>query len=196
MTTHPLSRPPGRLAPIHRAPTLSTRLFALLFRWKLGKVMSSIPIVFARFPALTWPHLLTLRLTQRLELDATLVQLVSIRVSMVNGCAYCTDLHQAFARAEGHARDKLRAVGDPEAPCFDARERAALRYVDEATRDRRVRDETFESLRDHFDEVQIVQLTWLAAFTGYLNHLAMPLGLENEGFCELLERREVAHEAS
>lgn len=84
------------------------------------------------------------------------------------------------------ARCCASPTGSPAAsPHFDARERAALAYTEEATRSRKVSDATFEALRSHFDERQIVELTWLNAVGNYFNLIAVPLGLESDGLAEI-----------
>jgi alkylhydroperoxidase family enzyme len=49
-----------------------------------------------------------------------------------------------------------------------------------------VPDEVFAALRVHLSENEVVELTWLCAFTTYLNRLAVPLGIGSDGFCALL----------
>ena len=60
-------------------------------------------------------------------------------------------------------------------PLFDERERAALAYVDEATRNKTVSDATFETLRKHFDDREIVEITYLHAIENFYNLINIPL---------------------
>jgi AhpD family alkylhydroperoxidase len=179
-----------RLAPIDRAPTLGVWLFSWFFRRLLGKVMMPARVIYTRMPRLLWPQLLLYRLAARgLSLPPLLVHRVMIRVSLRHGCAFCTDIHQAMAVREGYeARScvlPLEREGD--LPLGSA-ERAALAYVDAMCAGGRVDDATFEGLRGHWNERQIVELTWLAAFTTYLNRMASALGIGSDDFCGALDQ--------
>jgi AhpD family alkylhydroperoxidase len=147
--------------------------------------MMAARVIYARMPRLLWPQLLMYRLAaRRLSLPPLLVHQVQIRVSQQNGCSFCTDLHQAVALREGHERSRLlRSDGGLLESGPEPAEHAALRYVDEVCASGQPTDATFEALRARFDERQIVELTWLCAFTTYLNRLATPLGIESDGFC-------------
>src|SRR3954466_10494750 len=68
------------------------------------------------------------------ELDPALRDLVSLRASILNGCAYCVDMHTLDARKRGESEQRLYAVAAwHEAPFFDERERAALALTDAVT---------------------------------------------------------------
>src|SRR6185503_5402648 len=77
-------------------------------------------------------------------------------------------------------------------PLFSERERAALVYVEEATRAKRVSDATFADLRRHFNEREIVEITWLNALENYYNLINLPLQIESDGLCAIAERRAAA----
>ena len=82
--------------------------------------------------------------------------------------------------------EKFRALGSYRtSDLFSDAERAALDYCGEITRERAVSDATFETLRKHFDERQIVELTWVNAVGNFFNLLAVPLGIESDGLAEL-----------
>jgi len=87
-------------------------------------------------------------------------------------------------------RERFRDLLDfASSPHFSERERAALAYTQEVTRERKASDATFERLRAHFSEKEIVELTWLNAVGNYFNLMAVPLGLESDGFEEIALRR-------
>jgi AhpD family alkylhydroperoxidase len=175
-----------RLAPLDRPRGLLLRLFNWLFRWRLGKEMMPARVIYARLPTLLWRSLPMLHLMQRgLRLGPALCHLIEVRVSVLNGCSFCADLHRADALLAGSLDDARALDGSSEDPRFDARQRAALRYVEEIARGGAVSDATFEQLRDHFSEREIVELTWLQAFTTYFNRMAVPLGIGSDGFCEI-----------
>ncbi len=189
------SLPPGhgapRLAPIERPRSLLLWLFGVVLRAQLGKNMMPAQVIYSRMPKLLVPQLLMLLLAQRfLSLPPLLVHLLQARVSLHNGCTFCMDLHRALALREGYGEEKLSAAVDTTLPApWDERERAALAFADQTTKSGRIDDSTFAELEAAFNERQIVEITWLCAFTTYLNRLATPLGIGSDGFCELARAR-------
>src|SRR4051812_11526196 len=80
------------------------------------------------------PYRAMLALDSAVELDPGLRDLVSLRASILNGCAYCVDMHTKDARKRGESEQRLYAVATwHEAPFFDERERAALALTDAVT---------------------------------------------------------------
>jgi AhpD family alkylhydroperoxidase len=94
-------------------------------------------------------------------LEATLLELVKIRVSQINGCAYCLDMHTKNARVAGEREQRLYAVAAwREAPFFTPRERAALAWAEALTLlPQGVPDALWEVVRATFTEREIVALT-------------------------------------
>jgi AhpD family alkylhydroperoxidase len=193
MAGHPARGP--RLAPLERARSFWVRLFALLLRWQLGKVMTPVTVIYARMPRLLWPQMRMVRLAQTgLSLDPTLVDLVQVRASVANGCSFCTDLHRAMAMRAGRDPEKLRAATDVSHPGsglsgLTGPERAALALASEMGLGGVPSDATFAALRATFDERAVVELVWLCAFTGYLTSLARGFGIESDGFCEAVSAK-------
>jgi alkylhydroperoxidase family enzyme len=110
---------------------------------------------------------------------------------MVNRCTFCVDIAKAMAVKEHIPLDKFHAL--PEwrtSPLFSDRERAALAYAEEATRNKKVEDATFATLRKHFSERQIVEITFLNALENFYNLLNLPLGIEDDGLCAIAEGRQ------
>lgn len=109
-------------------------------------------------------------------LERSLLQLVKLRASQINGCAYCVDLHSREARADGESEQRLSAVVVwREAPFFSERERAALAWTDAVTRlgEAGVPDDLYDYVREHFSEKELVDLTLaLVAINGW-NRLAI-----------------------
>src|SRR5579862_5872150 len=96
------------------------------------------------------------------KLEPSSLELVKLRASMINGCAYCVDMHSKDARAGGESEQRLYALSVlREAPSFTPRERAALAWVEAVTEvsTGHVPDEVFRLAREHFDERELVDLT-------------------------------------
>jgi AhpD family alkylhydroperoxidase len=104
-------------------------------------------------------------------LERSLLELMKIRASQINGCAYCIDMHTKDARALGETEQRIYALSAwHEAPFFSERERAALAWTDAVTRvaDTHVPDEVYAEVRTQFSEDEIVALTFaLVAINGW-----------------------------
>jgi AhpD family alkylhydroperoxidase len=109
-------------------------------------------------------------------LEHSLLELVKVRASMINGCAYCVDMHTKDARFAGETEQRLYAVSVwHETPFFTPRERAALRWTDALTVIARegVSDELFREVRSHFNEKELVDLTVVVITINGWNRLSV-----------------------
>jgi AhpD family alkylhydroperoxidase len=101
-------------------------------------------------------------------LPPKLIDLVDYRVSQINGCAFCLDMHAKDLRARGETEQRIFLVSAwrEAAHLYDARERAALAWSEAVTRlvDQEVPDAVYEEARAQFSETELVQLT-LAVIT-------------------------------
>ncbi|MGH7666800.1 MAG: carboxymuconolactone decarboxylase family protein [Candidatus Dormibacteria bacterium] len=111
-------------------------------------------------------------------LEAKLVELVKLRASQLNGCAYCLDMHSKDALAIGEGEQRLNVLPAwREAPFYSARERAALAWCESLTLlpERGAADEVYDELAQHFSAEEIVALTLeVVAINGW-NRLAVGL---------------------
>ena len=109
-------------------------------------------------------------------LERSLIELVKLRASQINGCAYCVDMHTKDARAEGETEQRLYAVSVwEETPFFTERERAALAWTEEVTLvgQGHVSDGVYQKARGSFSETELVNLTLaIIAINGW-NRLAI-----------------------
>jgi AhpD family alkylhydroperoxidase len=95
-------------------------------------------------------------------LDSSLLQLVRMRASQINGCAYCLDMHSKDARAEGETEQRLYCLPAwRETPFYTDRERAALAWTEAVTlvTEGHVPDDVFDEARKHFSEDELANLT-------------------------------------
>ena len=109
-------------------------------------------------------------------LEASLRELVKLRASQINGCAYCIDMHSKDARANGESEQRLYGlVAWQETPYYTERERAALAWTEAVTliAENDVPDELYEQVREQFSEQELVNLTLaIVAINGW-NRLAI-----------------------
>jgi AhpD family alkylhydroperoxidase len=103
-------------------------------------------------------------------------ELVELRASQINGCGFCTDMHTKEAAAAGETAVRLNLVAAwREATVFTEAERAALALAEEGTRladaHHGVSDETWEQVREHYDNDQVAALVCLVAMINAANRL-------------------------
>ena len=110
------------------------------------------------------------------ELEEPLQDLIKLRVSQINGCAYCIDMHWKDLRALGASEQKLYGLDAwEESPYYSDRERAALAWAEAVTkvRETHVPDEVYERARQVFSEKQLADLTLATAAINAWNRLAI-----------------------
>jgi len=109
-------------------------------------------------------------------LDHQLFELVKIRASQINGCAYCIDMHTKDARQAGETEQRIYALNAwRETPFFTDRERAALAWTEAVTRvgDTHVPDDVFALVKAHFTDGELVALTMGVVVINGWNRLAV-----------------------
>jgi AhpD family alkylhydroperoxidase len=120
-------------------------------------------------------------------LPAPLLDLLRLRVSQLNGCAYCVDSHTADALAGGETVARVAAVAAwSEGPWFDVRERAALALAESMTRltdsDDRVPQALWDDVAAHFDEPELSQLVMVITVINAWNRLGVALRMVPESY--------------
>jgi AhpD family alkylhydroperoxidase len=109
-------------------------------------------------------------------LEESLLHLIKLRASQVNGCAYCIDMHWKDLRAAGESEQRLYGLDAwEESHYYSDRERAALAWTEAVTniRDGHVRDEVYEKVRQHFSGKELADLTLAVAAINAWNRLAI-----------------------
>ena len=102
------------------------------------------------------------RQVRHARFDSTMMDLVRMRASQINGCAYCLDMHSKDARANGESEQRLYGLEAwRETPYYSARERAALEWTEALTlvTESHVPDEVFDRVREHFSEDELAHLS-------------------------------------
>jgi AhpD family alkylhydroperoxidase len=112
-------------------------------------------------------------------LEHSLLYLMKMRASQINGCGYCIDMHSKDARLEGETEQRLYLLDAwREAPIYSPRERAALAWTEAVTllKGGHIPDEVYTQLREQFKEEEIVYLTLAVVAINGWNRIAVPLG--------------------
>lgn len=110
------------------------------------------------------------------SLQKPLLELIRLRASQINGCAFCVDMHTKDARAAGESEQRLYAVSVwSDTPFFTDRERAALAWTEAVTRisESHVPDSVYQCARQQFDEKELVDLTMAIIAINSWNRLSV-----------------------
>ncbi len=111
-------------------------------------------------------------------LELGLTDLVKIRASQINGCAFCIHMHTRDARARGDTEERLDLLDAwRESPLYTTRERAALAWTEAVTlvSQTHVPDAVYADVRSRFDEPEVAKLTLLVAMINAWNRVAISL---------------------
>ena len=113
------------------------------------------------------------------SLEPGLAELVEIRASQINGCANCINLHTVAAREKGETEQRIYLLSAwHEAPCYSARERAALGWTEALTRlsEEHTHERAYEALKAQFTEAERVRLTLMIVVINGWNRIAVGFG--------------------
>jgi AhpD family alkylhydroperoxidase len=125
------------------------------------------------------------------SLDPSLVHLVEVRASQINGCANCINMHTHAAREAGETEQRLYLLPAwREAPCYSERERAALAWTDALTQisEGHTHEAAYPALKAHFTEEEQVKLTLMINVINGWNRLMVGFG----GWVEMPARKSAA----
>ena len=124
------------------------------------------------------PLLALVKYLQTGSIERPLIELVLMRASQLNGCAYCLDMHSKDARAAGETEQRLYVLQAwREAPFYSDRERAALAWCEAVTRldpIHGVPDEVYEQARAQFSEKELGDLNMAVILINAWNRIAIP----------------------
>ena len=127
------------------------------------------------------PFRALLHLQHSIDLHPRIENLVSLRASQVNGCAFCIDMHWKEARAAGESEERLYSlITWRESPLYEERERAALELTEAVTlvSEGHVPDEVWDRARKQFDDDELAQLVFAITAINAWNRLAITARVE------------------
>ena len=163
-------------------------------RWQLGKVLTPLKVHSARLPAAFGFFYAKIgRLDKKLQLPRETVLLIREQVARINVCLFCMDIGRSFTikasmnQAKFDALDAYRT-----SPLFPDAERAALDYVTELTKDKKVNPDTFARMRGHYSARAICEIVWLVASEHLYNMTNIGLNIHSDMLCDLSEQRKAA----
>jgi alkylhydroperoxidase family enzyme len=175
------------LPPIERPRGAAMKLIYVLTRRQFGKVLTPLKVVSARMPlAFSLFSSKISRLDKKLELSRETQFLIREQVARINVCLFCMDIGRAFTIKESMNQAKFDALPHYRtSPVFTEAERAALDYVTELTKEKKVSLETFARLRRHYSERAICEIVWLAASEHFYNITNIGLNIHSDMLCSL-----------
>ena len=131
---------------------------------------------FAKAPELMKAVAALNQTVEKCGLERSLLHLIKLRASQINGCSFCVDMHSREAREDGESEQRLYLVSAwKESPLFTDRERAAFAWTDTVTRiaDGGVPDELYEKTLKHFSEEELAKLTVAIGMINVWNRLCV-----------------------
>lgn len=145
-------------------------------------------------------HLMSLEgLVEKSGLPLNLIELIKLRASVINGCAYCVSMHMRRLRQQGETELRIDLVSAwREAPCYTERERAAFEYTEELTRisqSQQISNELYAKMQKHFNDKELATLTLNIGLINIWNRLAIAFHSDLGSIDYLLAQTKATDEA-
>jgi alkylhydroperoxidase family enzyme len=175
------------LPPIEHPHGLMLKLAYYFTRKQFGKVLTPLKVHSARLPAAFGLFYAKIgKLDKKMTLSAELTMLIREQVARINVCLFCMDIGRAFTIQAGMNQAKFDALGEYKTnSLFSEKERAALDYATELTREKKVSPEMFGNLSRHFSEREICEIVWLVASEHVYNLTNIGLNIHSDMLCDL-----------
>ncbi len=182
------------LSPIKKPRGLMMKLAYYFTRKQFGKVLTPVKVHSARLPAAFGLFYAKIgKLDQKLTLPPEVILLIRQQVARLNICLFCMDIGRSFAikammkEAKFDALDQYRTSA-----LFTDAERAALDYVTELTKDKKVNPDTFAQIARHYSQREICEIVWLVASEHFYNLTNIGLNIHSDMLCDISKKRKAA----
>lgn len=179
------------LAPIEKPVGFMKKMVYSMTRRQFGKVPTPVKVIYSRMPTAFGMFVGKIaNLDKKLSLPTETAMLIRERVAHLNVCEFCIDIGRYFVIKASMNETKFNALDQYNtSPLFTEGERAALDYVAELTRDKNVKPETFERLRQHYSERAICDIVWLVASEHFYNISNIGLNIHSDMLCDIARKR-------
>jgi alkylhydroperoxidase family enzyme len=179
------------LPPIENPDSLMMKLVYFFTKRQFGKVMTPIKVYASRMPiAFGMFQGKIAQLDKKLLLPQETAMLIREQVAHINVCLFCMDIGRYFAINASMNMTKFDALGQYRtSPLFSDRERAALDYVTELTRDKKVNPDTFARMAAHYSEREICEIVWLVASEHVYNMTNIGLNIHSDMLCDISKKK-------
>lgn len=179
------------LPPIENPNGLMMKLAYYFTRKQFGKVLTPLKVHSARLPAAFGMFYGKVgKLDKKLVLPPETVMLIREQVAHINVCLFCIDIGRSFTikasmnQAKFDALDQYRT-----SPLFTGKERAALDYVTDLTRDKKVNPDTFARMARFYSEREICEIVWLVATEHLYNMTNIGLNIHSDMLCDISRKK-------
>jgi alkylhydroperoxidase family enzyme len=175
------------LSPIEKPHGLMLKLAYYFTRRQFGKVLMPLKVYSARLPAAFGLFYGKIgKLDKKLLLPLEMVFLIREQVARINVCLFCMDIGRAFTIQAKLDQAKFDALEQYKTnSLFSDKERAALDYVVELTKEKKVSPETFARLAKNFSEREICEIVWLVASEHLYNMTNIGLNIHSDMLCNI-----------
>jgi len=179
------------LTPIEHPSGLMMKLAYYFTKKQFGKVLTPLKVFSARLPLGFGMFYGKIgKLDKQLRLPAETVMLVREQVARLNVCLFCVDIGRAFTIKASMNQAKFDALEQYRtSSLFSEKERAALDYVTELTKEKKVETTTFARLARQYSEREICEIVWLVASEHAYNMTNIGLNIHSDMLCDLAKRK-------
>ena len=175
------------LPAIEKPSGLLMKLTYYFTRRQYGKVLTPIKVFGARLPAAFGMFYGKVsKLDKKLTLTPEMEMLIREQVARINVCEFCMDIGRSFAIKASMNQAKFDALAEYRTSnLFSDAERAALDYVTELTKDKKVNPETFARMKQYYSERQICEIVWLIASEHLYNITNIGMNIHSDMLCDI-----------
>ena len=179
------------LPPIENPKGLIMNLAYYFTRRQFGKVLTPLKVHSARLPpAFGLFYSKISKLDQKLTLPPETALLIRQQVARINVCLFCIDIARSFTIKASMNEAKFDALDQYNAsPLFTDAERAALDYVTELTKEKKVDPNTFARMSRYYSEREICEIVWLVASEHLYNMTNIGLNIHSDMLCDISRKR-------
>ena len=179
------------LPPIEKPKGLLMKLAYFFTRQRFGKVVTPLKVFGARMPIAFGNFYSKIStLDKKLTLSPEMIMLVREQVARLNVCLFCIDIGRSFVIKASMNEAKFDAIENYRtSTLFSDAERAALDYVTELTKDKQVKQQTFDNLARHYSEREICEIVWLVATEHLYNISNIGLNIHSDLLCDISRKK-------
>jgi alkylhydroperoxidase family enzyme len=181
------------LLPIERPQGLIMKLAYAMTRRQFGKVLTPLKVHSARLPAAFGLFYSKVsQLDKKLTLPPETILLIRVQVARINVCLFCMDIARSFTIKSSMNEAKFDALDQYRtSDLFTDAERAALDYVTELTKDKKVNPEIFARLASYYSEREICEIVWLVASEHLYNLTNIGLNIHSDMLCDISRKQKM-----
>src|SRR5882724_12714640 len=182
------------LPPIEKPKSLLMKLAYYFTRKEFGKVLTPLKVYSARLPVAFGLFYTKIgKLDKKLTLPAETALLIREQVARINVCLFCIDIGRSFTIKASMNEAKFDALEQYRTSVlFTDRERAALDYVTELTRDKKANPETFVRMSRYYSEREICEIVWLVASEHLYNMTNIGLNIHSDMLCDISRKKRLS----